>query len=139
MADRFLLDTSAIFTLTDQEEGAEKVEALLDRASAGDCEIVICSASLTELYYITLQEQGEDEAAQLISLVKSWPVTWDYPDETVLLLAGRIKAYHRLSFADALIAATAQYRKATLVHKDPELDALAGEVDLLSLPRKKPR
>jgi len=136
VTERFLLDTSAIFTFTDQEEGAERIEALLDRALVGDCEVAICAASLMEVYYIALQEQGEDGAAHLISLIKSWPVSWVYPDETVLLLGGRIKASHRLSFADAWIAATAEHQGATLVHKDPELDALAGEVKLLSLPFK---
>jgi uncharacterized protein len=137
VADRFLFDTSAIFALTDKEEGSERVEALLDRAAADDCEILVCAASLMEIYYITLQEQGEDEAAQLLSLVKSWPVSWLYPDEMTFLLAGRLKALHRLSFADALIAATAKIQGATLVHKDPELDALAAEVALLGLPFKR--
>jgi len=53
------------------------------------------------------------------------------------MLAGRIKAFHRLSFADALIAAVAKLRGATLVHKDPELEALAPELALLSLPYKR--
>jgi predicted nucleic acid-binding protein len=44
-----------------------------------------------------------------------------------------MKAFHRLSFADALAAAAAKLRGATLVHKDPELDSLSGEVALLSL------
>lgn len=90
-----------------------------------------------ELYYIALQETNEDEAVQLVGIVKSWPVTWIYPDEKALMLAGRIKAFHRLSFADALIAAVAKLRGATLVHKDPELDALAHELALLSLPYKR--
>lgn len=136
MAERFLLDTSAIFTLTDQEEGWEKVEALLDRATAGDCEVKICAVSLMELYYITLQEQGEDRAVELIGMVKSWPVLWVHPDDRALLLGGWIKANHRLSFADALIGAVALLAGATLVHKDPEFEALAGAMPLLSLPFK---
>jgi len=55
----------------------------------------------------------------------------------MLLQAGRFKAFYRLSVADALIAAVAKLRQATLVHKDPELEALAPEVALLSLPFKK--
>ena len=139
MGDRFLLDTSAVLALTDREEGAETVEALLERAASAECAIEICAASLMELYYISLQEGSEDEAARLVAAVKSWPVTWIYPDEKALMLAGRIKAYQRLSFADALIAAVAKLRGATLVHKDPELNALAGELPLLRLPYKRQR
>jgi len=134
--DRFLLDTSAIFALTDREAGADRVEALLDRAAAGECALHACAASLMEVFYIALQEEGEDEAAQLVGLVKSWPVTWLYPDEKTFLLAARFKALHRLSFADAVIAAAASLAAATLVHKDPEFAQLAGEVNLEGLPFK---
>jgi predicted nucleic acid-binding protein len=135
-AERYILDTSAVLALTDQEDGFEKVEELLERATGGEADVGACAVSLMELYYITLQEQGEDQAAQLVGLVKSWPVSWIYPDEKVLLLAGRIKAFHRLSFADAIIAAVARLHKAVLVHKDPEFETLADEISLLNLPYK---
>ncbi len=137
MPDLYLLDTSAIVAFTDQEEGADEVERLLDAARKNECRLETCAVSLMELYYVALQEKGEDEATKLIALVKSWPVTWIYPDERTLLQAGKIKAAYRLSVADALIAAVAKLRQATLVHKDPELAALATEVALLTLPFKK--
>ncbi len=137
MPDLFVFDTSAIVTFTDQEEGAEEVEQLLAAARANTCRIEICALSLMEIYYVALQEQGEDEAVRLLALVKSWPVTWLYPDERTLLQAAHIKAAYRLSFVDAVIAATAKLRRATLVHKDPELAALAVEVSLSNLPFKK--
>lgn len=136
MAERYVLDTSAIFSFTDQEEGAAEVERILELAGKGQCRVEISSASLMEVYYTTLQETGEDEASQVVALIKSWPVHWVYPDEKTLLLAGRIKAFHRLSFADAQIAATARRTGATLVHKDPELMALSDEINLLTLPLK---
>lgn len=135
-AERYLLDTSAILAFTDREDGFEKVEELLERATGGQTDVGACAVSLMELYYITLQEQGEDQAAQLVGLVKSWPVRWIYPDEKTLLLAGRFKAFHRLSFADSIIAAVARLHEAVLVHKDPEFMALASEVSLLNLPYK---
>ena len=135
--ERFLLDTSAILALTDQEEGFEQVEALLDQATTGDVEVAVCAMSLMELFYITLQEEGEDQAARLVALVKAWPVRWIYPDERVLLFAGRLKAFHRLSFADALIAGTAKLDGSVLVHKDPEFEAVAEEIPLLGLPYKR--
>ena len=47
-----------------------------------------------------------------------------------LLAAARIKAGHKLSVADAWIAATAERLDATLVHKDPEFEPLAKLVRL---------
>lgn len=136
MAELYVLDTSAIFAFTDQEEGAAEIEKLLNTARANRCPIGVCAISLMELYYATLREEGEDEAARLVALVKAWPVTWVYPDEKTLLQAGRLKASYRLAVADALIAAAARLHEATLVHKDPELEALADEVTLLNLPFK---
>lgn len=90
-----------------------------------------------EIYYITRMEEGEDRAAELVALTKSWPVEWIYPDERTLLQAGKLKANYRLSVADALIAAVAKLHQATLVHKDPELSNLEGEISLLNLPFRK--
>ena len=136
MAELYVLDTSAIFTLTDQEAGADEVEDILNTARADECQIEICSISLMELSYVTLRELGEDKAAQLVALVKSWPITWVYPDEKLLLQAARLKAFHRLSLADALIAAVAKLHDATLAHKDPEFESLSEQVSLLTLPYK---
>jgi len=133
LADRFLLDTSAVFALTDLEPGFEPVDRLLKAARDDNAEVFLCTLSLMEIYYVSLQEQGEDSAARLVSLVKAWPTSWAQPTEKDLLLAGRFKAFHRLSFADAAIAAVAANRGATLVHKDPEFEALADEVELLAL------
>lgn len=135
-SERYLLDTSAVFAFTDQEPGGERVEALLRSAEQGEIELLLSALSLTELYYVTFRQQGEAVAAQLIGLVKHWPLSRISPNERDLLLGGRFKALHRLSFADAVIAATARNREATLVHKDPELQGLVGQVSLLPLPFK---
>jgi predicted nucleic acid-binding protein len=137
VTDLYVLDTSSIFAFTDQEDGADEVERLLNAAKQHECRLEVCAMSLMELYYITLREQGEDEAIRLVALVKSWPVMWIYPDEKTLLQAAKFKASYRLSVADALIAAVAKLHHATLVHKDPEFEAIASQVSLLSLPFKK--
>ena len=129
---RYLLDTSAILTLLEDEEGAQRVETLLRRE-----EVLFPFLALLETYYITLQEQTEDLADQRYALLKQLPeaILWSV-DEPTLLIAGRLKAAHRLSLADALIAAFAVQQQATLVHKDPEMAALQGVVKMEILPYK---
>ena len=61
MADLYVLDTSAILTFTDGEDGANEIEKLLNSARAHQSQIEICSISLMELYYITVSEQGEEK------------------------------------------------------------------------------
>ncbi len=129
---KYLLDTSAVLTFLEDEDGAERVESLLRQE-----EIILPYLVLLETYYITLQEQPEDVADKRYALLKQLPATilWEV-DEPTLLIAGRFKAYHRLSLADAIIAAFAQRQGAILVHKDPELEALAEFVEQEVLPYK---
>ncbi|MGH2592700.1 MAG: PIN domain-containing protein [Anaerolineae bacterium] len=47
-----------------------------------------------------------------------------------------MKAVHHLSLADAIIAAFAIRQNATLLHKDPEFEALAGQAAMEVLPYK---
>ena len=129
----YLLDTSAILTLLEDEEGAQRVETLLRRE-----EVLFPFLALLETYYITLQEQTEDLADQRYALLKQLPkeILWSV-DEPTLLTAGRLKAAHRLSLTDALIAAFAVQHQAILVHKDPEMAALKDAVEMEFLPYKK--
>ncbi|MBI4756746.1 MAG: PIN domain-containing protein [Betaproteobacteria bacterium] len=54
----------------------------------------------------------------------SLPIRWVRETPELLVRAGEIKARHRLSLADAWIAACASLAGATLVHKDPEFVAI---------------
>jgi predicted nucleic acid-binding protein len=45
-------------------------------------------------------------------------------------------SFHPISFADSIIAATAERERAVLVHKDPEFAALEGTIRMKSLPHK---
>ncbi len=130
--ETYLLDTSAILTLIEDEIGAERVEYILRERP-----VIITWLSLLEVYYITLQERGDVEAERRYALLKVLPVTfiWNI-DEPTLLTAARLKAVRRLSLADTLIAACAIQQKAILLHKDPEFEALAGQVGLEALPYK---
>lgn len=129
----YLLDTSAVMTLLEDEDGAERVEMLLR-----DEDVLLPFMTLLEIYYIPLREHSEDVADIRYAMLKHSGATilWGV-DEPLLLTAGRLKAPYRLSLADALIAALAMRHQAVLVHKDPEMEALADLLQLETLPYKK--
>jgi predicted nucleic acid-binding protein len=131
-----VLDTSAIFTFTKAEEGSDVVEDILNMAKKGKDSVYLSFASFMELYYVTWQEKSEDAARELIILVKSLPVHRVDSNERLTLSAGRLKANHRLSVADAFIAATAIEKGAVLVHKDPELEVISKYTETIELPYK---
>jgi len=131
-----MFDTSAWFALAESEPGADEVESYVAAAWLGNAFIHSSFVSLTELQYIRTNEQGADSAAKLVAWVKQQPVQWLHSDDTLCGEAAKLKAAHKVSFADAFVAETAQRLNATLVHKDPEFDALAGAIKLHPLPPK---
>ncbi len=120
--DLYLLDTSAILTLIEDEPGASRVDELLRTRRS-----LLPFVAGLETYYITLREAGAGEAERRLFLLRQLPVRWlDTVDDAILVTAGRFKAQHRLSLADCLIAAFAAEAGAILVHKDPEYSSLAA-------------
>jgi predicted nucleic acid-binding protein len=134
-ADAYVLDTSALLCLKEDEPGASEVDALLRRHGEKRA-VFISFISVMELAYVLEQEQGEAAARQGVLQLKQLPLQVVDSDEPLGLAAARIKARHRLSVADAWIAATAERLGAVLVHKDPEFDPLAETLRLRPLPRK---
>lgn len=131
-----LLDTSAIVALLSDEEGAGIVQNYLEAARNGQVKMICSFASMAELYATTWRRSDKQKALHYHALVRSWPVRWIDSDESLCLAAGALKASHKLSFADAFIAATAIHYDAVLVHKDPEFEPLAGIIRLRALPYK---
>jgi uncharacterized protein len=134
-----VLDTSAILCVLEDEPGADVVEERLTAAQARQIQLGASCVSLVEVYYKAHQSEGQQNARKLITTVKSWPVEFIYPDETLCLVAGEMKALFPVSFADAFVAATAREAKAVLFHKDPEFESLRGTVKLRALPYKRRR
>lgn len=136
MAEVFVLDTSAWIALEEQEPGADEVETILAKAWLGEATVHSCFATLTELEYIRTQEQDGQQAGELLLFARAQPVQWLHSDDTLCGSAAKLKAAHKISFADAFVAATALRWDAVLVHKDPEFNALNGVIQLHALPPK---
>jgi predicted nucleic acid-binding protein len=130
--ERYLLDTSALLTLVEDEAGAERVETVLTQEEG-----LLPWPVLLEAYYITQQEQSQAEADRRYVLIKQLPATilWEM-EEPTLLTAARLKATHCLSLADTIIAALAIRYNAILIHKDPEFETVSGYMSLEALPYK---
>ncbi len=92
--------------------------------------------TLTELGYIRTREHDAQQAAELLAFARAQRVTWIHSDDALCAMAAGLKAAHRLSFADAFVAALAVQLDATLVDKDPEFGALVGVVKQHVLPLK---
>jgi len=130
----YLLDTSALLTLRDDEPGADQVAALLAEARNGRVRCLACFMTLMEITYRVWRD--EDEAAGRLAHEQclSLPIEWVHESPALLKRAAEMKARHSLSLADAWIAASVVESGAILVHKDPEFKVVA--IDQLELPFK---
>ena len=119
---RFCLDTSALLTLRDNEPGADRVAQLL----GAPVRCVACFIIRMEVLYRVWKDEGERAGRLAYEQLQALPIDWLEATEPLLLGAAELKASHRLSLADAWIAAAALQCGATLLHQDPEFQAIAG-------------
>ncbi len=132
----YILDTSALFTYLEDEEGADYIDNILEMAENGEIVIYISFISLTEVYYITLQEKDAGEALNRINLIRSLALSVTESYESLNIRAGELKSKHRISLADAFIAALTFEYDGILVHKDPEFESLSYLIKQHRLPYK---
>jgi predicted nucleic acid-binding protein len=130
----YLLDTSALLTLRDDEPGADQVAALLAEAREDRVRCLGCFITLMEITYRVWRDEGEAAGRLAHEQCLALPIEWVHESPALLKLAAEIKARYPLSLADAWIAASAAQSGAVLVHKDPEFKVVA--IDQLELPFK---
>ncbi len=111
-----VLDSWAVYRfLIDDGATAEQVAVLLDTERP-----VMSWINLGEVFYVLRRQYGDDEAASAVRDMRR-EIACELPDDARILEAARIKADHRLSYADAFAAATAIAHDAQLWTGDPEL------------------
>ena len=130
--NRYLLDTSALLTLIENEAGADYVTQILN-----EFESYLPWLALLETHYITRQEQGRVEADKRYAFIHRLPSTiiWQV-SEAIVLTSARLKAKYHISLADSIIAAIAIDYDLILLHKDPEFESLNHLLQLEALPYK---
>lgn len=121
----YVLDTSALLTLRDDEPGADRVTVILAEAAEGRARCHACFMTRMELLYRVWKDEGEAEGRLVYEQCASLPINWMHENDEMLQRAAEIKAKNAVSVADAWIAACADMLGATLVHKDPEFIPIA--------------
>jgi predicted nucleic acid-binding protein len=134
--ESFVLDTSAILALWNEEEGASIVDKLL-RTKSHHGDVFVSFMTFMECRYRLSKDHGLSAADEIFRALNLLPVTRIDVDDKILIYASELRAHDNVSVAESWIIATAIARKATLVHKNPEFEAFADRVTLKALPYKK--
>lgn len=122
----FVLDTSALIAFLADEKESSAVLKVIHLSKIP----FIC---LSELYYIVWHKKDRAEADRIYGVVKSWNLPILYPNERVILNAGRIKVIYKLSIADSYIAALSMDEGFPLVTKDRDYEILEQEIKIMAL------
>ena len=131
----FVLDTSAILTVLNREDGLDTVIALLDMAKDQQHDLYLPFMALMELEYLLMRRVSPEETMLILTMVAAWPVEIPESTEEWRYHAAVVKSQTPLSVADAWIAALAILQHGELVHKDPEFERVPG-LEMLKLPYK---
>jgi len=82
------------------------------------------SADGDEVLYIIERGDGPEAAREALGLVEQLPIRLVDANRDGTLRAARVKAHHRLSYADAFAVSLAQELGAAVVTGDPEFHAV---------------
>jgi len=127
---RSLLDSFAILAFLNDEEGAERVAALLEESSSGGPPLLVNEINVGEVYYIVAKHRSEEAAEHVLGHLEMLPLELVPNDFADVLDAARVKARFPLSYADAFALATAIRFDATVVTHDLEFETAEHLVDV---------
>jgi len=111
-----------------EEPGAAAMRRYLRRARTGNLRLLLNVVNLGEVFYRLLQLTSEPQAEERLAQIKALPIEIVPAREGLVLEAARVKAAHRLSYADAFAVATGRAENAPVLTGDPEILALPASV-----------
>lgn len=120
----FVMDSYALLAFFRNEAGAEKVEQLLNEATADKHELCMTCVNAGEVFYMSSRKDGPVKAEIVWKALLQFPIDIIDADLEFSLAAAKIKAKYSLSYADAFAAVLTIKRKATLITGDKEFETL---------------
>jgi predicted nucleic acid-binding protein len=128
---KYVFDSYAMFAYLEGEQGAKTVAEILKEALNDKAEILMSVINWGEIYYIVLRELGEKTAKLYLQTIERYPIKIIAAENEITLKAAKIKAFNKLSYADAFAAALSMENKAKLVTGDKEFKSLEGKTKII--------
>ncbi len=128
-----VLDAHGLLVFLEKEAGYEKVEQSFVTAVEKDKYLLMTSVNFGEVYYIVLRECGQDKAHEIEKIIRTLPIEIIDVDMQLAREAGRLKANHRISYADCFAAALAKLNKGEVITGDKEFKTVESEIKIVWL------
>jgi len=132
MNNLFVFDACSLIALLSNEDGAEVVKDLLQKATDGEITILMHKVNFLEVYYYIYRRYNEQTALKLLKDIKITPIKIDMEiTDDILIKAGRLKSLYRMSLADSIGLAETIINNGYFVTADHhELDIVQEKEDI---------
>jgi len=121
------LDSWAVMAWLRDEPAAQRIDDLWSDAAAGKLRLIISAINVGEIFYLAARWRSRADAELILRQLHEMPLDIRPAVNALVWEAARLKAQHRISFADAFAVATAVREGAPLVTGDPEMKGLADK------------
>ena len=130
MTSTYLFDSHALLAFFKNEEGAEIVAEILQRAMEKGLDRLICVINLGEIIYITKRRFGDSKKLEVLARVHQLGLKVLSVPENLVFKAAEIKAQYPISYADCFALACAMEHSARVVTGDPDFKKIAHLVSI---------
>lgn len=125
MTSPYLFDSHALLAFFQNEEGAEIVAEILQRAMEKGLDRLICVINLGEIIYVTKRRFGDSKKLEVLARVHQLGLKVLSVPENLVFKAAEIKAQYPISYADCFALACAMEHSARVVTGDPDFKKIA--------------
>lgn len=128
-----VLDSFALMAFFEDEPGADFVRGLIQKAVAGETNLLMSVVNLGEVWYSIARTNSPEIADQYIHEIKGMAIEIVDADWALTRQAAAFKAHGGIAYGDCFAAALAKIKKAELVTGDKEFKPLEGVIKIVWL------
>jgi predicted nucleic acid-binding protein len=131
----YVFDACSLIALLTNEDGADMVKDLLEKAINSEIKIMMHKVNFLEVYYYIYKRYNEQAALNLLEVIKIAPIKINVEiTDNILIKAGRLKSLYKMSLADSIGLAeaiindgyfvTADHHELEIVEEKENLDVI---------------
>ena len=125
-----VLDAWSVIAYLEDEPAGQQIAQLIWGAHAADVPVMMTVVNVGEVWYIIAREISDEDANSSIKQLRDLRIQFVEADWDLTLAAARLKANHKMSYADCYAAALAKNKKADLVTGDKEFKSVEDEIGI---------
>jgi len=125
-----VLDSHALMSYLEKEPGYDKVAGHFVESVNRNENLLMTSVNLGEVLYIVLRECGPQKANEVEKIISSLPIEIVDVDLTLAKEAAKIKAFHKIAYADCFAAALTKMHRGELITGDREFKLLENIIKI---------